>query len=86
MNFANMHGLCQEWSMRHLPVHDSALSRYLAPFHVALLVASTIAGFAAGVAHAQQKPNFVGDYAGMLGPLHVKLHVMPASDQLATAL
>jgi hypothetical protein len=44
----------------------------------------TIAGVAPSAAHAQQKPNFVGDYAGMLGPLHVKLHVMAASDGALT--
>jgi hypothetical protein len=31
------------------------------------------------VALAQAKPDFAGEYAGMLGPLHVKLHLMAAS-------
>jgi hypothetical protein len=28
----------------------------------------------------QQKPDFAGDYGGVLGPLHIKLHVVAASD------
>jgi hypothetical protein len=32
------------------------------------------------LAFAQSAPNFAGDYAGMLGPLHVKLHLTKAAD------
>ena len=66
--------------MRRLPVHDFVLSTGLVAFRVASLVALTIAGLMSSAAYAQQKPNFAGDYAGMLGPLHVKVHVMAASD------
>lgn len=34
---------------------------------------------------AQQKSDFAGDYAGMLGPLHVKLHVTVSSDGTVSA-
>jgi serine-type D-Ala-D-Ala carboxypeptidase/endopeptidase len=31
-------------------------------------------------ASAQQKPNVIGDYVGMLGPLHLKLHIKSAAE------
>ena len=33
---------------------------------------------------AQQKPDLAGDYAGLLGPLHVKLHLASGSDGTLT--
>jgi len=80
INFANMQGLVRSMPMRPLHPHGSRLSSYLAAFRVAFLIAWTIAGLISSGAHAQQKTNFAGDYAGMLGPLHVKVHVMAASD------
>jgi len=46
----------------------------------ALLAMLATAGLVAHVAFAQQKPDFVGDYAGFSGPLHVKLHLVAARD------
>jgi CubicO group peptidase (beta-lactamase class C family) len=40
-----------------------------------LMLAVAMAGFAGPVVLAQQKPNIAGDYAGKLGPLHLKLHL-----------
>jgi hypothetical protein len=34
----------------------------------------------AALGFSQQKPDLTGDYAGLLGPLHVKLHLMAGSD------
>ena len=39
-----------------------------------------IAAVFTSAAQAQPKPNFAGDYAGMLGPLHVKVHIIATSD------
>jgi hypothetical protein len=36
-------------------------------------------------ANAQQKSDFAGDYAGMVGPLHVKLHITMAPDGSVSA-
>jgi len=66
--------------MLRLPAYDLAPSTRLAAFRVVFLVAFAIAGLVPSGAHAQQKSSFAGDYAGMLGPLHVKLHVVAASD------
>jgi hypothetical protein len=38
----------------------------------------------AALSFAQQKSDFPGDYAGTLGPLHVKLHLIAASDGTMT--
>ena len=37
-------------------------------------------GFAPRLGFAQQKPDLAGEYAGLLGPLHVKLHLSTARD------
>jgi hypothetical protein len=66
--------------MRHRHAYGSAQSACLTPLRVALLASLTISGIVFTAAQAQQKSNFVGDYAGMLGPLHVKVHVIAASD------
>jgi hypothetical protein len=66
--------------MRHFPLQSSALSNCLAAFRVTFVVALTIVALVPIAADAQQKSNVVGDFAGMLGPLHVKVHVMAASD------
>jgi len=68
--------MCRCLLHRFVPSMDLAAFR-LAP--VASLVALMLVGFVFTPAQAQQKPNFPGDYAGMLGPLHVKVHVMAAS-------
>jgi hypothetical protein len=34
----------------------------------------------AALTFAQQKPDFAGEYAGILGPYHVKLHIVSGSD------
>jgi len=65
--------------MRLLRVPRFAPSNYLVPLHVTFVVVLILSSLVSE-AHAQQKPNFAGDYAGMLGPLHVKVHVMAASD------
>ena len=39
-----------------------------------------LAGWAAGSGFAQQKSDFAGDYSGVLGPLHVKLHIVATPD------
>jgi hypothetical protein len=38
---------------------------------------------AAALTFAQQKPEFAGDYAGILGPYHVKLHLTGSGSALA---
>ena len=65
--------------MRRFPACHFVLSPCLVAFRL-FLVALILGGLASSTAHAQQKPSFAGDYAGMLGPLHVKLHVIAASD------
>lgn len=47
--------------------------RFIAMSAVAMIL--LLATGAARTAWAQQSPNVAGDYAGMLGPLHVRLHV-----------
>jgi hypothetical protein len=42
---------------------------------IALLVALAMFALAPLSVSAQQKPTIAGDYAGTLGPLHVKLHL-----------
>lgn len=42
---------------------------------IALLVALVMFALAPQSASAQQKSTIAGDYAGILGPLHMKLHV-----------
>jgi hypothetical protein len=42
---------------------------------IALLVASAMFALAPLSVSAQQKATIAGDYAGILGPLHVKLHL-----------
>ena len=64
---------------RSLKGYRAAVLVYLAGLRLAIAVVITLTGLALS-AHAQQKPNFVGDYAGMLGPLHVKVHVIAATD------
>lgn len=66
--------------MSRVHLHCFAPLNCLVTLLVAFLAVLTIGGLACVAVHAQQKPNFVGDYAGMLGPLHVKLHVIAASD------
>ncbi|MFY9748067.1 MAG: serine hydrolase, partial [Acidobacteriaceae bacterium] len=41
----------------------------------AFLLVLTLMVSGSRTAEAQQKPNIAGDYAGMLGPLHIKLHI-----------
>ena len=65
--------------MRRFPACHFVLSPCLVAFRV-FLVGLILGGLSSSAAHAQQKPSFAGDYAGMLGPLHVKLHVIAASD------
>ena len=38
----------------------------------------SLAALLASAAVDEQKPNIAGDYAGTLGPLHLKLHVVAA--------
>ena len=64
--------------IRFLAYHF-VLSACLVAFRI-FLVALMLAGLPSSAAHAQQKLGFAGDYARMLGPLHVKLHVTAASD------
>jgi hypothetical protein len=59
------------------PVQSSFLSKMLGGAFLALLASLGLLSIGA---HAQQKLGFAGDYAGMLGPLHVKLHVIAATD------
>ena len=47
---------------------------------VAVFAVWTIAVLMPHVAFSQQAPDFVGEFAGMLGPLHVKLHLTTARD------
>ncbi len=49
--------------------------RCLAP-----LVLLTALAVLSNLAFAQSAPNFAGEYSGMLGPLHVKLHLTKAGD------
>jgi serine-type D-Ala-D-Ala carboxypeptidase/endopeptidase len=42
---------------------------------IVILVLLAMVGLAAPIAVAQRKPTIAGDYAGTLGPLHVKLHL-----------
>jgi hypothetical protein len=65
--------------MRGFPACHFVLSPCLVAFRV-FLVALILGGLASSAAHAQRKPSFAGDYGGMLGPLHVKLHVIAVSD------
>jgi CubicO group peptidase (beta-lactamase class C family) len=39
-----------------------------------------VAGIGAGSALSQDKPKLAGDYAGELGPLHLKLHLLATAD------
>ncbi len=41
--------------------------------------------FAASLGFAQQKSDFAGEYAGMLGPVHVKLHIVAGPGGSITA-
>src|SRR5260370_20484428 len=47
--------------------------------HISLFVLLTISAFTAQIGTAQQVADFAGDYVGMLGPLHVKLHIAVAA-------
>lgn len=56
-------------------------AKYLAlGLRVALFAVLAIAGVAPRFGVAQQKPDLAGEYAGLLGPLHVKLHLVAAHD------
>jgi CubicO group peptidase (beta-lactamase class C family) len=44
----------------------------------------SMAAFLGSGAVAQPKPNIAGDYAGTLGPLHLKLHIVAAPDGALT--
>ncbi len=46
----------------------------------AIFIALASAGLGPRFSLAQQKTSFPGDYAGLLGPLHVKLHLAAAHD------
>lgn len=50
------------------------------------MFARFLSGFlvVATLGFAQQKPDFAGDYAGTLGPLHVKLHLIAGHDGTLT--
>jgi hypothetical protein len=61
-------------SARFVPRTRSSFRR-IAPL---VLVAASVVF--SNPALAQSAPNFAGDYAGMLGPLHVKLHLTKAAD------
>lgn len=50
------------------------------------LFALVVAGICAvSLGFAQQRNDFAGDYAGMLGPLHVKLHIVAGPGGSITA-
>lgn len=52
---------------------------------ISCLVAIAILALTPSIVSAQQNPTIAGDYAGTLGPLHVKLHVKANSAGKVTA-
>lgn len=50
------------------------------PRRTVILVLLAMVGFGGPMVLAQQKPSIAGDYAGTLGPLHLKLHLTMSAE------
>jgi hypothetical protein len=76
--FDNMHGLGRSTPMSFQQFLDPVGT--IAPVlrRIALLAVLASAGLFPNAAFGQQKPDVAGEYAGLLGPLHVKLHLSVA--------
>ena len=59
---------------------DRELRRGATRVKIPFLALFMVGVFAAGSGLAQQKSDFAGDYEGVLGPLHVKLHIIVSPD------